>query len=218
MLWAQSLPRSRRAGLTIARSSCSAAGRPDLGFVPPATVAGVARASPQRGVQDVLAVFFMITERQYAMGNPRHAVGQRCTEPAQSPRRGRPLARDPTLARTATSIINCAETADRGRVTNLSRYWPVFRGRSYPRVDRCKPREYVARALSAVTSTPTNMRVLLLDAVCVGVDGIGVGSVNSSWSERTTARKQFEVGRARVTSSSRPPASPTPASRTCGPA
>jgi small-conductance mechanosensitive channel len=172
-------------------------GIPLGGLVAPATVAGVALGfGAQRIVQDVLAGFFLITERQYGFGDvvSINVLG------AGGPVTG--TVEDVTLRITRIRSLNGEViTSPNGQiiqVTNLSRDWaravvdvPVPVSADVNRVTDLL-REVCKQAYADEALQP-----LLLDPPSVmGVESIEVDQLQVRVVARTQPGKQFEVGRA----------------------
>ncbi|MGI8700705.1 MAG: mechanosensitive ion channel family protein [Nocardioidaceae bacterium] len=170
---------------------------PLSGFVAPATVAGVALGfGAQRIVQDLLAGFFLITERQYGFGDV-----VRLSVP------GGPVAITGTveeLTLRITSIrsqdgeVVITPNGQIVQVVNLSRDWaravvyvPVPSTADLNQVDS------ILREVGEAAFADDEMRPLLLDAPTVmGVESLEVGQFSVRVVARTQPGKQFEVGRA----------------------
>jgi small-conductance mechanosensitive channel len=171
-------------------------GIPVTGLVAPAAVAGVALGfGAQRIVQDILAGFFIITERQYGFGDlirlsvpglPDHVIG---------------TVEDVTLrVTTMRSLDGEVVITPNGQivqVTNLSRDWaravvdvPVPAGVDVNRVSD------VLRLIGAEAYKEPELRKLLLDPPAVmGVQSIDVDHLQVRLVARTLPGKQFDVGR-----------------------
>jgi small conductance mechanosensitive channel len=171
-------------------------GVPLSGFVAPATVAGVALGfGAQRIVQDVLAGFFIVTERQYGFGDVVRlsAVG---TTGALG------TVEEVTLRITRIrSVDGEVITTPNGQivqVTNLSRDWaravidvPVPVTSDVNRVSE------ILRNVCEAAFADDELHPLLLDTPSVmGVESIEVDQFNVRVVARTLPGKQFEVGRA----------------------
>lgn len=171
-------------------------GVPLSGFVAPATVAGVALGfGAQRIVQDVLAGFFLITERQYGFGD----VVQLAVSGVSSPRSGTVEAVTLRITRIRTTDGNVIITPNGQitQVTNLSRDWaraavdvPVANSADVSRVND------VLRRVGEQAYADVALRALLLDAPSVmGVESLDVGGLNVRMVARTLPGRQFEVSR-----------------------
>lgn len=171
-------------------------GVPLTGLVAPATVAGVALGfGAQRIVQDLLAGFFLVAERQYGYGDVvRITIGA-----GAAPMTG--TVEDVTLRVTAIRTLDGeVVTTPNGQiiqVTNLSRDWarvvldiPVPVGTDVQRVSQ------VLQEVGEQAYADEALHALLLDAPTVmGVESLAVDSLNIRLVVRTLPGKQFEVGR-----------------------
>jgi small conductance mechanosensitive channel len=172
-------------------------GVPQTTLVAPAAVAGVALGfGAQRIVQDILAGFFIIAERQYGFGDViRIAV----------PGAGDPITgtvEDVTLRVTRIRAINgevmITPNGQIVQVTNLSRDWaravidvPVPAGIDVHRANA------VLRAAGEEAYRDPGIHRLMLDPPTVmGVESIGVDQFEVRLVARTLPGKQFEIGRA----------------------
>jgi small conductance mechanosensitive channel len=171
-------------------------GVPLTGFVAPATVAGVALGfGAQRIVQDVLAGFFLITERQYGFGDVIRiaAIG---TNGALG------TVEEVTLRitriRTMDGEVVTTPNGQIVQVTNLSRDWaravvdvPVPVTADVNRVSE------VLRGVCERAFEDADLHPLMLDAPTVmGVESLEVDQFNVRVVARTLPGKQFEIGRA----------------------
>jgi len=172
-------------------------GIPLTGFVAPATVVGVALGfGAQRIVQDVLAGFFVVAERQYGfgdviqlsvLGSPTQAIG---------------TVEEVTLRITRIRSLNGEViTTPNGQivqVTNLSRDWAraVVDVPVPAAVDVNRANE-VLREVGARAFADPELHELLLDPPSVmGVESLSVDQFNIRLVARTLPGKQFEVSRA----------------------
>jgi small-conductance mechanosensitive channel len=171
-------------------------GIPLTSLVAPAAVAAVALGfGAQRVVQDILAGFFIISERQYGYGDlvqlsvpslPDHAMG---------------TVEDVTLrvttVRTADGEVVITPNGQINQVTNLSRDWaravvdvPV------PVTVDVNHVSDLLRQIGDEAYKEDELRSLLLDAPAVmGVQGIDVDQFQVRVVARTLPGKQFDVGR-----------------------
>ena len=171
-------------------------GVPVTGLVAPATVLGVGLGfGAQRIVGDVLAGFFIITERQYGFGDvvsisvtgaPDAAVG---------------TVEDVTLritrVRSSNGEVITVPNGAISKVVNLSRDWaravvdvPVPTSVDVNRVNE------ILREVGREAFRDPALRPLLLDPPSVmGVESLGLEEVNVRVVARTLPGKQFEVGR-----------------------
>jgi moderate conductance mechanosensitive channel len=171
-------------------------GIPLASLVAPAAVAGVALGfGAQRVVQDILAGFFMITERQYGVGDlirlsipgiPDQAIG---------------TVQDVTLrvttVRTADGEVVVTPNGQITQVINLSRDWartivdvPVPVTADVNRVSD------LLRLIGGEAYKEPDLRPLMLDPPAVmGVQSIDVDHFQIRLVTRTLPGKQFDVGR-----------------------
>ena len=171
-------------------------GVPLAGLVAPATVAGVALGfGAQRIVQDLLAGFFIITERQYGFGD----VVRLAVIGIGEPRTG--TVEDVTLRvtqiRTVDGEVVVTPNGQIVQVVNLSRDWaravidiPLPTGTDIARVSE------VLHAVGEQAYADPGLRTLLLDEPSVmGVESLEVDQLNVRMVARTLPGKQFDVGR-----------------------
>jgi small conductance mechanosensitive channel len=170
-------------------------GIPLTSLVAPAAVVGVALGfGAQRIVQDILAGFFIITERQYGFGDlVRLAV------PDSTPSMG--TVEDVTLrvttVRTADGEVVITPNGQITQVTNLSRDWaraivdvPVPAMADVNRVSD------LLREIGDEAYKDPDVRKLMLDNPAVmGVQSIDVDHFQIRLVARTLPGKQFDVGR-----------------------
>lgn len=171
-------------------------GVPLAGLVAPATVAGVALGfGAQRVVQDLLAGFFVVAERQYGYGDlVRVSVAG-----GLAPMTG--TVEDVTLRvtqiRTANGEVVITPNGQIVQVTNLSRDWaravidvPVPTGADVNEVSTALAE--VGRA----AYDDDRLGSLLLDPPSVmGVESLEVDQLNIRLVARTLPGRQFDVGR-----------------------
>ncbi|MCV2490143.1 mechanosensitive ion channel family protein [Geodermatophilus sp. YIM 151500] len=171
-------------------------GVPVTGLVAPATVLGVGLGfGAQRIVQDVLAGFFIITERQYGFGDVVAISVIGAAEPANG------TIEDVTLritrVRSADGEVMTVPNGQIVKVVNLSRDWaravvdvPVPTSMDVNRVNE------ILREVGREAFRDPAMRPLLLDPPSVmGVESIDLDQVNVRVVARTLPGRQFEVGR-----------------------
>jgi small-conductance mechanosensitive channel len=171
-------------------------GVPITGLVAPATVLGVGLGfGAQRIVGDVLAGFFLITERQYGFGDVVSIQVVGGGDPAEG------TVEDVTLrvtrVRSANGEVVTVPNGQIVKVVNLSRDWaravidvPVPSGADVNRVNE------VLREVGRDAFRDPAMRPLLLDPPTVmGVESLGLDEVNVRMVARTLPGRQFEVGR-----------------------
>ena len=171
-------------------------GIPVGGLVAPATVLGVGLGfGAQRIVQDVLAGFFIITERQYGFGD---VVSITATG---SPTEASGTIEDVTLRITRMRSPNGeVVTVPNGqivKVVNLSRDWaravvdvPV------PATSDVNQVNEILREVGREAFRDPELRPLLLDPPSVmGVESLDLEQVNVRMVARTLPGRQFDVGR-----------------------
>lgn len=171
-------------------------GVPVTGLVAPATVLGVGLGfGAQRVVGDVLAGFFIITERQYGFGDVVSIQVVGGGDPASG------TVEDVTLrvtrVRSANGEVVTVPNGQIVKVVNLSRDWaravidvPVPSDADVNRVNE------ILRDVGRDAFRDPAMRPLLLDPPTVmGVESLGLDEVNVRVVARTLPGKQFEVGR-----------------------
>jgi small conductance mechanosensitive channel len=171
-------------------------GVPITGLVAPATVLGVGLGfGAQRIVGDVLAGFFLITERQYGFGDVVSIQVVGGGDPAEG------TVEDVTLrvtrVRSANGEVVTVPNGQIVKVVNLSRDWaravidvPVPSDADVNRVNE------ILRGVGRDAFRDPALRPLLLDTPTVmGVESLGLDEVNVRVVARTLPGKQFEVGR-----------------------
>jgi len=171
-------------------------GVPLAGLVAPATVAGVALGfGAQRIVQDILAGFFIITERQYGFGDLIRisalgsATGVSGTVEEVTLRI--------TRIRSSNGEVIIVPNGQIVQVTNLSRDWaravvdvPVPVSADVNEVNE------ILRAVGNDAYQDEQLRPLLLDAPMVmGVESLEVDTLKMRLVARTLPGKQFDVTR-----------------------
>jgi small-conductance mechanosensitive channel len=171
-------------------------GVPLSGLVAPATVAGVALGfGAQRIVQDILAGFFIITERQYGFGDViRMSV---LGAPTAVTGTVEDVTLRTTAVRTADGEVVITPNGQIIQVTNLSRDWaravvdvPVPVSADVNAVSD------VLRGVCTEAYADEELKALLLDPPSVmGVESIEVDQFHIRVVARTLPGKQFEVGR-----------------------
>ena len=171
-------------------------GVPLAGLIAPATVAGVALGfGAQRVVQDILAGFFIITERQYGFGDLIRISSLGSTTGVTG------TVEDVTLRITRMRTVNgevvFIPNGQINQVTNLSRDWaravvdvPLPATADINRVNS------LLQTVGSDTYADESLRPLMLDAPTVmGVESIDVGTFVIRIVARTLPGKQFVVGR-----------------------
>ena len=172
-------------------------GVPVTGLVAPATVLGVGLGfGAQRIVADVLAGFFIITERQYGFGDVVSISVPGATDPASG------TVEDVTLrvtrVRSANGEVVTVPNGQIVKVVNLSRDWaravidvPVPADADVNHVNE------ILREVGREAFRDPSLRPLLLDPPSVmGVETLALDQVSVRLIARTLPGKQFEVGRA----------------------
>jgi len=171
-------------------------GIPVTGLVAPATVLGVGLGfGAQRIVQDVLAGFFIITERQYGFGDVVAIAVVGASDSANG------TVEDVTLRitrlRSPDGEVVTIPNGQIVKVVNLSRDWaravidvPVPTSADVNRVQE------TLRQVGQEAFRDPALSKLLLDAPSVmGVESLDIDQVNVRVVARTLPGKQFEVGR-----------------------
>ncbi len=171
-------------------------GIPVTSLIAPAAVAAVALGfGAQRIVQDILAGFFIITERQYGFGDLIRVSVPSLPDPAMG------TVEDVTLrittVRTANGEVVITPNGQITQVTNLSRDWaravvdvPVPVAADVNRVTD------LLRVIGDEAYKERDLRSLLLDTPAVmGVQSIDVDHFQVRMVARTLPGKQFDVGR-----------------------
>lgn len=172
-------------------------GVPLTGFIAPATVAGVALGfGAQRIVQDLLAGFFLIAERQYGFGDlVRISVGGAATPVVGTVE---DVSLRITTVRAANGEVIITPNGQTVQVTNLSRDWAraVIDVPVPVTVDVNQVNDTL-RAVGEDAFKDDELHQLLLDPPSVmGVESIEVDQFKIRIVARTLPGKQFEVGRA----------------------
>ncbi len=171
-------------------------GIPVTGLVAPAALAAVALGfGAQRIVQDMLAGFFIITERQYGFGDLIRLSVPSLTNPAIG------TVEDVTLrvttVRTADGEVVITPNGQISQVTNLSRGWAraVVDVPVPATVDVNRVSDLLRRIGDEAYKEP-ELRKLLLDPPAVmGVQSIDVDHFQVRLVARTLPGRQFDVGR-----------------------
>ncbi|MGX1811876.1 mechanosensitive ion channel family protein [Nocardia sp. NPDC055321] len=166
------------------------------GLVAPAAVIGAALGfGAQRIVQDLLAGFFLITERQYGFGDVVRIAVTGSAVDAEG------TVEDVTLRittlRSADGEVITVPNGQIVKVTNLSKDWaraaidvPVPATADINKVNE------ILREVGAKAFADRKLKTLLLDEPSVmGVEDLTVDQMNIKMVARTLPGKQFEVGR-----------------------
>jgi small conductance mechanosensitive channel len=171
-------------------------GIPVTSLAAPAAVVAVALGlGAQRTVQDILAGFFIITERQYGFGDLISVSVPGLQNPAIGTVEGVTLR--VTTVRTASGEVVITPNGQISQVTNLSRDWaravvdvPVPAAVDVNRVSD------LLRVIGDEAYQEPGLRRLLLDPPAVmGVQGIDLDQFQVRLVARTLPGRQFEVGR-----------------------
>ena len=172
-------------------------GIPLTSLVAPAAVVAVALGfGAQRIVQDILAGFFIITERQYGFGDLVRLSVPSVTNPAMG------TVEDVTLrvttVRTADGEVVITPNGQIGQVTNLSRGWAraVLDVPVPASVDVNKVSELLRRIGDEAYADPELSPLLLDPPAVMGVQSIDMTQFQVRVVARTLPGKQFDVGRA----------------------
>jgi moderate conductance mechanosensitive channel len=170
-------------------------GVPTSGLVAPATVAGVALGfGAQRIVQDILAGFFLITEKQYGFGDL-----VRLTVPGAEATMG--TVEDVTLrVTTIRSVAGEVIITPNGQITqvvNLSRDWArAVMDVPVPAMVDVNRVSELLRVIGQEAYQEPELRPLLLDPPAVmGVQSLDVDHFQVRLVARTLPGKQFDVAR-----------------------
>ncbi|MBF6163397.1 mechanosensitive ion channel family protein [Streptomyces gardneri] len=166
------------------------------GLVAPAAVLGAALGfGAQRIVQDILAGFFLITERQYGFGDVVRIAVTGAADQAEG------TVEDVTLRittlRNADGEVITVPNGQIVKVTNLSKDWaraaidvPVAARADITRVNE------ILHEVGTKAYEDARLKPLLLDEPTVmGVEDLTVDQMNIRMVARTLPGKQFEVGR-----------------------
>jgi len=171
-------------------------GVPLTSLVAPAAVLAVALGfGAQRLVQDILSGFFIVTERQYGLGDLIRVSVTGLGEPAMG------TVEDVTLrvttVRTANGEVVITPNGQITQVTNLSRDWArAIVDVPVPVIADVNRVSEVLRRIGDEAYKEPDVRQLLLDAPAVmGVQSIDVDHFQVRVVARTLPGKQFDVGR-----------------------
>jgi small conductance mechanosensitive channel len=171
-------------------------GVPLTSLVAPAAVLAVALGfGAQRLVQDILAGFFIVTERQYGLGDLIRLSVSGLSNPATG------TVEDVTLRvttlRTADGEVVITPNGQITQVTNLSRDWArAIVDVPVPVIADVNRVSEVLRRIGDEAYKEPDVRQLLLDAPAVmGVQSIDVDHFQVRVVARTLPGKQFDVGR-----------------------
>lgn len=171
-------------------------GVPVTGLVAPATVLGVGLGfGAQRIVGDVLAGFFIITERQYGFGDVVSIQVVGGGDPATG------TVEDVTLRvtrlRSPNGEVITLPNGQIVKVVNLSRDWAraVVDVPVPTRVDVNQVNDILRGVGREAFADPALQPLLLDEPSVMGVETLGLDEVNVRMVARTLPGKQFEVGR-----------------------
>ncbi|MFC7753555.1 mechanosensitive ion channel family protein [Tsukamurella soli] len=181
--------------LVAAYNVVHALGVPISALVAPATVIGAAVGfGAQRVVQDLLAGFFLITEKQYGFGD---VIELTITANATASGTVEDVTLRVTKLRNADGEVITVPNGQILKATNLSKDWaravidiPVPLG-----VDMGRVNELLHRVGERAFTDPLLSTLLLDEPTLMGVESIDVDHVNLRMVARTLPGKQFEVGR-----------------------
>lgn len=172
-------------------------GLPVTSFVAPATVVGVALGfGAQRIVQDLLAGFFVIAERQYGYGDLVKVAVIGVSEPVIGTVEAVSLR--VTRIRATNGEVVVTPNGQIVQLTNYSRDWAraVLDVPVPVQLDVNRVSEVLAQ-VGREAYEDESLRPLLLDAPAVmGVESIDVEELKIRLVARTLPGRQFEVGRA----------------------
>lgn len=167
------------------------------GLVAPAAVLGAALGfGAQRIVQDLLAGFFLITERQYGFGDVVRIAVNGNAEAAEG------TIEDVTLRittmRNSDGEVITVPNGQIVKVTNLSKDWAraVVDVPLPASVDINQVNEVLHEVGARAFADPTLQPLLLDEPSVMGVESLEVDEVNIRLVARTLPGKQFQVGRA----------------------
>ncbi|WP_222194619.1 mechanosensitive ion channel family protein [Modestobacter italicus] len=171
-------------------------GLPVTGLVAPATVLGVGLGfGAQRVVGDVLAGFFLITERQYGFGDVVAIQVVGGMEPAAG------TVEDVTLritrVRSVDGEVVIVPNGQIVKVTNLSRDWAraVVDVPVPSTADVTRVQEVLREVGKQAYDSPRLHKLLLDEPTVMGVESLSLDEVNLRVVARTLPGKQFDVGR-----------------------
>lgn len=171
-------------------------GLPLGGLVAPATVLGAALGfGAQRIVQDILAGFFIITERQYGFGDVVQIAVVGSAEPAAG------TIEDVTLRitrmRNADGEVITIPNGQIVKAINLSKDWAraVVDVPVPASVDLNRVNEVLHDIGASAFRDPVLSEVLLDEPTVMGIESLELDKVNVRMVARTLPGKQFQVGR-----------------------
>ena len=163
--------------------------------VPSAVVAVALGFGAQTVVQDILAGFFIITERQYGYGDLIRLAVPSLPDPAIGTVEGVTLR--VTTVRTADGAVVITRNGQITQVTNLSRDWArAVVDVPMPAASDVNTVSELLRLIGEQAYADQELRSLLLDAPAVmGVQSIDVDHFQVRLVARTLPGQQFDVGR-----------------------
>ncbi|EOM77415.1 mechanosensitive ion channel family protein [Rhodococcus rhodnii] len=166
-------------------------------LVAPATVLGAALGfGAQRVVQDILAGFFIITERQYGFGDTVRLAIVGASEDAEG------VIEDVTLRvtrmRNSDGEVITVPNGQIVKATNLSKDWAraVVDVPVPSTVDINKVNEVLHQVCIDAYTDRSLKRLLLDEPTVMGIEKLGVDETSVRLVARTLPGKQFQVGRA----------------------
>ncbi|MET9326500.1 mechanosensitive ion channel family protein [Tsukamurella sp. NPDC003166] len=172
-----------------------ALGVPINALVAPATVIGAALGfGAQRVVQDLLAGFFLITERQYGFGD---VVNLSLTGGSTAEGTVSDVTLRVTKLRNTDGEVITVPNGQIIKATNLSKDWAraVVDVPLPKNVDMGKVNALLHRVGERAYHDPVMSALLLDEPSLMGVESIDLDQVNVRMVARTLPGKQFEVGR-----------------------
>ena len=164
-------------------------------LVAPAAVLGAALGfGAQRVVQDMLSGFFIITERQYGLGD---LVELTMGTSGDAMGTVEEVTLRVTKLRTADGELYTISNGQIFKTLNLSKEWAraVVDIPLLPGTDLVAVHEVLERVCDEAIDDPTLGSLLLDKPDLMGVESIEVGTVNLRMVARTLPGKQFEAGR-----------------------
>jgi small conductance mechanosensitive channel len=164
-------------------------------LVAPAAVLGAALGfGAQRVVQDMLSGFFIITERQYGLGD---LVELTMGTSGDAMGTVEEVTLRVTKLRTADGELYTISNGQIFKTLNLSKEWAraVVDIPLLPGTDLVAVHEVLERVCDEAIDDPTLGSLLLDKPELMGVESIEVGTVNLRMVARTLPGKQFEAGR-----------------------
>lgn len=181
--------------LLAAYQIVKALGVPINALVAPATVIGAALGfGAQRIVQDLLAGFFLITERQYGFGD---VVNLALTGGSEAEGTVSDVTLRVTKLRNTDGEVITVPNGQIVKATNLSKDWArAVVDIPLPKtVDMGKVNTLLYRVGERAYHDPKMSTLLLDEPTLMGIESIDLDRVNLRMVARTLPGKQFEVGR-----------------------